>query len=131
MTLEGPIVAIDHVYYWTRHMDRAVAFYETILGLPVSRRAGDEWAEFQAEGIRLALHGTEEVSTPPSGTVVFRVADLDEARWVLQQRGVVFDGHESEVPGVARFTTFHDPDGNLLQLIEYRSAGASPGSSAR
>lgn len=131
MSPEGPIVAIDHVYYWTHDMDRAVAFYEIVLGLPVSRRAGNEWAEFQVEGIRLALHGTEEASTPPSGTVVFRVEDLDEARWALQQRGVVFDGQESEVPGVARFTTFHDPDGNLLQLIEYRPSGASPGSSAR
>jgi catechol 2,3-dioxygenase-like lactoylglutathione lyase family enzyme len=131
MTPEGPIVAIDHVYYWTRDMDRAVAFYETTLGLPVSRRAGNEWAEFQAGGISLALHGTEEASMPPSGTVVFRVEDLDEARWALEQRGVVFDGHESEVPGVARFTTFRDPDGNLLQLIEYRPTGAPPASSAR
>jgi catechol 2,3-dioxygenase-like lactoylglutathione lyase family enzyme len=129
MTSEGPIVAIDHVYYWTRDMDRAVAFYETVLGLAVSSRAGNEWAEFRAGPVRLALHGTEETSMPPSGTVVFRVEDLDEARWALQQRGVVFDGHESEVPGVARFTTFHDPDGNLLQLIEYRTSGASPGSS--
>jgi catechol 2,3-dioxygenase-like lactoylglutathione lyase family enzyme len=131
MTPEGPIVAIDHVYYWTRDMDRAVAFYETTLGLRVSRRSGNEWAEFRAEGISLALHGTEEPSTPPSGTVVFRVEDLDEARWALEQRGVVFDGHESEVPGVARFTTFHDPDGNPLQLIEYGLSGASPDSSAR
>ena len=113
-------MAIDHVYYWTRDMDRAVAFYETSSVCRCRERAGNEWAEFQAEGVRLALHGTEEASTPPSGTVVFRVEDLDEARWALQQRGVVFDGHESEVPGVARFTTFHDPDGNLLQLIEYR-----------
>jgi catechol 2,3-dioxygenase-like lactoylglutathione lyase family enzyme len=87
MTPKGPIVAIDHVYYRTRDMDRAVAFYETILGLAVSSRAGNEWAEFRAEGVRLALHGTEEASTPPSGTVVFRVEDLDEARWALQQRG--------------------------------------------
>jgi len=42
----------------------------------------------------------------------------------------VFDGHESEVPGVARFTTFRDPDGNPLQLIEYRPTGAPPASSA-
>ena len=55
---------------------------------------------------------------PPSGTVVFRVDDLDEAKWGLGQRGVVFDGHESEVPGFAR-ATFHDPDGNAIQLIEY------------
>ncbi len=68
--------------------------------MPVANRAGNEWAEFQAGPVRLALHGTEERSVPASGTVVFRVDDLDEARWALQQRGVVFDGHESEVAGV-------------------------------
>ena len=47
------------------------------------------------------------------------VPDLDEAKWTMKQRGVVFDGHESEVPGFARFATFHDPDGNAVQLIEY------------
>jgi catechol 2,3-dioxygenase-like lactoylglutathione lyase family enzyme len=115
----GPIGALDHIYYWTRDMDRAVAFYGTVLGLPVSSRSGDEWAEFQAGPIRLALHRTEDTSVPPSGTVVFRVPDLDEARWSLEQRGVMFDGHESEVPSVARFATFRDPDGNPVQLIEY------------
>ena len=115
----GPIGALDHIYYWTRDMDRAVAFYEAVLGLPVSSRSGDEWAEFRAGPIRLALHRTEDTSVPPSGTVVFRVPDLDAARWSLEQRGVVFDGHDSEVPAVARFATFHDPDGNPVQLIEY------------
>jgi catechol 2,3-dioxygenase-like lactoylglutathione lyase family enzyme len=119
MVPEGPLEGIDHVYYWTRDMDRAVAFYGDVLGLPLAHRAGNEWAEFQAGPVRLALHGTEEASVVPSGTVVFRVDHLDEARWALQQRGVNFDGHESEVPGFARFATFHDPDGNPLQLIEY------------
>ena len=119
MAPEGPLRGIDHVYYWTRDMDRAVSFYGEVLGLPVANRAGNEWAEFQAGPVRLALHGTEERSVPASGTVVFRVDDLDEARWALQQRGVVFDGEESEVAGLARFTTFHDPDGNPMQLIEY------------
>jgi catechol 2,3-dioxygenase-like lactoylglutathione lyase family enzyme len=119
MSPEGPLEGIDHVYYWTRDMDRAVTFYGDVLGLPVAHRAGNEWAEFQAGPVRLALHGTEEASVPPSGTVVFRVDHLDEARWALQQRGVVFDGPESEVPGSARFATFHDPDGNPVQLIEY------------
>ena len=120
MSAGGPLEGIDHVYYWTRDMDRAVTFYGDVLGLPVAHRSGDEWAEFQAGPVRLALHGTEEPSLPTSGTVVFRVDDLDEARWALQERGVVFDAHESEVPGFARFATFHDPDGNPVQLIEYR-----------
>jgi predicted enzyme related to lactoylglutathione lyase len=115
----GPLESVDHVYYWTRDMDRAVAFYGDVLGLTISSRAGNEWAEFDAGPVRLAIHGTDEAELPPSGTVVFRVADLEKARWALEQRGAVFDGHESEVPGLARFTTLHDPDGNPIQLIEY------------
>jgi catechol 2,3-dioxygenase-like lactoylglutathione lyase family enzyme len=121
MPTEGPTKGIDHVYYWTRDMDRAVAFYQDVLGLPVAHRAGDEWAEFQAGAVRLALHATGEDELPASGTVVFRVDDLDEARWTLQQRGATFDGHESEVSGFARFATLRDPDGNPVQLIEYLS----------
>ncbi len=121
MPSDGPLEGLDHVYYWTRDMDRAVAFYGEVLGLPLVQRAGNGWAEFQAGAVRLALHGTDEAELPPGGTVVFRVSDLEAARWSLQQRGVVFDGHESEVSGFARFTTFHDPDGNPIQLIEYLS----------
>jgi len=119
MQPEGPLQGIDHIYYWTRDMERAVTFYRDVLGLSIANRAGNEWAEFQAGPVRLALHATEDPSLPASGTVVFKVDDLDEARWALQQRGVVFDGHESEVPGFARFATLHDLDGNPVQLIEY------------
>jgi catechol 2,3-dioxygenase-like lactoylglutathione lyase family enzyme len=113
-------LAFDHVYYWTRDMDRAVAFYEGTLGLELVHRSGDGWAEFRAGPVKLALHGIEGDDLPAGGTIVFRVEDLDAARWALQQRGVAFDGHEAEVPGVGRFDTFHDPDGNPVQLIEYR-----------
>jgi catechol 2,3-dioxygenase-like lactoylglutathione lyase family enzyme len=112
----GPI---DHVYYWTRDMDAAVAFYTNVLGLTLLRREGDGWAELEASPLRLALHGTEDEERPGSGTVVFRVDDLDEARWALEQRGASFEDHVGEVEGFARFATFRDPDGNPLQLIEY------------
>ncbi|MEO8476411.1 MAG: VOC family protein [Actinomycetota bacterium] len=111
----GPL---DHVYYWTRNMDAAVAFYADIVGLTLVRRDGDEWAEFEAGPIRLALHGSD--STVASGTVVFRVDDLDETQWTLQQRGVRFDDYVGEVEGFARFVTFRDPDANPVQIIEYR-----------
>jgi predicted enzyme related to lactoylglutathione lyase len=116
----GPSLGIDHVYYWTRDMDRAIAFYRDVLGLELTYRAGNGWAEFAAGPVRLGLHGTEESELPPGGTVVFRVDDLDEAAASLGRRGAVFDGQEAEVPGVGRFATFHDPDGNPVQLIEYR-----------
>ncbi len=110
---------IDHVYYWTRDMDAAVVFYRDVVGLELVRRDGGEWAEFSAGGTRLALHGTTD-EVPGSGTVVFRVDDLDDARAELGARGARFDGFVGEVEGFARFATFHDPDGNPLQLIEYR-----------
>lgn len=114
----GPL---DHVYYWTRDMDRAVAFYTGVVGFGLARRAGDEWAELDAGPIRFALHGTDD--EPPGsggGTVVLRVEDLDAARWALEQRGAVFDPHGGgEVEGFARFATFRDPDRNPVQIIEY------------
>jgi catechol 2,3-dioxygenase-like lactoylglutathione lyase family enzyme len=112
--LEG----IDHVYYWTGDMDRAVAFYTDVVGLELVRRSGDQWAEFDAGPVRLALHGTND-TVPPSGTVVFRTDDLDGARLRLEASGAVFDDHVGEVEGFARFATFRDPDQNPVQVIEY------------
>lgn len=114
----GPI---DHVYYWTRDMDASVAFYRDVVGLTLVRRDGNEWAEFEAGPVRLALHGSDEPSARGGGTIVFRVDDLDGTRWVLEQRGADFSEHVGEVEGFARFATFHDPDGNPLQIIEYRT----------
>jgi predicted enzyme related to lactoylglutathione lyase len=112
----GPV---DHVYYWTRDMARAVAFYTDVVGLTLRHRAGDEWAELEAGPIRFGLHGTEG-DLPESGTMVLRVEDLDAARRTLEDRGVAFDDYVGEVEGFARFATFRDPDGNPVQLIEYR-----------
>jgi catechol 2,3-dioxygenase len=113
------IGAVDHVYYWTRDMDRAVAFYRDVVGFTMAHRAGDEWAEFDAGSVRFALHGTDGEPSG-SGTVVLRVDDLDAARRSLEDRGVAFDAYVGEVEGFARFATFRDPDGNPVQLIEYR-----------
>ena len=112
------IGAIDHVYYWVRDMDAAVAFYRDVLELPFVRRDGDGWAEFDAGPIRLALHGAD-APTPASGTVVFRVPDLDAVRFALRARGADIDDAVGEVEGFARFVTVRDPDRNPVKLIEY------------
>ena len=114
----GPV---DHVYYWTRDLDAGVVFYRDVVGLPLLRRAGNEWAEFDAGPVRFALHGTDEDPAPAGGTVVLRVDDLDAARRDLEQRGAAFDAFLGEVEGFARFATFRDPDGNPVQIIEYRA----------
>lgn len=107
---------IERVWFWVADMDRALKFYTEALGLELVRRYGDEWAELACEPVRLALHGGDD--REPGGTVAFEVEDLDEARFALELRGVVFEPHAGEVEGVARFVSFADPDGNRLQLIE-------------
>lgn len=117
--------ALDHVYYWVTDMDRAVAFYRDVLGLPLLRQDGPSWAVLDAGGIRLALHGTLEDRPMETGgaTAVFRVDDLDVARAGLEERGVTFEERAGEVEGLARFATFLDPDGNRVQIIEYENNG--------
>lgn len=112
---------LNHVYYWTSEMGRAVDFYENTLGLKLIRRDGDSWAEFDAGPVHFALHGEVEQhsSSPGGGTAVFEVDDLDAARHGLEERGVRFDEHIGEVAGYARFASFPDPDGNTVQIIEY------------
>lgn len=113
------LAGLDHVWFWVADMDRAVAFFRDALGLELRMRHEDTWAEFEAGGVRIGLHGAGEGAPEPGGTAVFRVDDLDLTRAALEDRGVAFDDHLGEVPGYARYASFSDPDGNRFQLIEY------------
>ena len=118
------IERLHQVAMTATNLDASVAFYRDVVGLPLIRRAGDEWAEFDAGAVRLALHGAVHGHAPPPGgaTAVFLVDDLDDARGALTARGVTF-GHEGGVEGYARFLAFADPDGNTVQIIEYEPGG--------
>src|SRR5437867_2925795 len=111
---------LDLVFYWVSDMDRAVSFYADFLGLPIARRDGNDWAEFDAGGRRFALHGAApgQPVAPGGAAAVFTVGDLDEAKAALAARGVLPE-HEGDVSSYARFASFHDPDRNVFQLIEY------------
>ncbi len=44
-------------------MNRSVAFYEGVLGLEMSQRAGNDWAQFTVGNTEIGLFG--ELATPP------------------------------------------------------------------
>ena len=109
----------DLVYLFVTDMERAIAFYRDTLELELLYSTGDEWAQFRAGPLQLALHGTAHVAHRVGGTIAFTVSDLDASKVQLASRGVVL-GHEGGGEGRGpRFVEFADPDGNMLALFEY------------
>jgi len=99
--------------------------YTRLIELPRFTREelGEQLEGIMADPPRAELvervYARSEGNAPHGGTAVFRVDDLDLAKTALEQRGVAFHEHLGEVPGIARYASFDDPDGNSMQLIEY------------
>jgi predicted enzyme related to lactoylglutathione lyase len=108
---------IDTVFYQVCSMDRAIDFYEGVLGLTLLRREGSDWAELQAGDMVLALSG--ELATRPhqgGATVVLRASDIAAVDRHLAEHGV--QRGPVEDMGGARMLQFFDPDGNEIVALE-------------
>ena len=121
-------------------LDRAVAFYEEDIGLPLAhffpeRRVAFFWIGAPGR----AMLGLWEAGTMPitvSQHVAFEVSlpDLHKAPERLKQAGIEardFAGQLTEEPVVlawmpAASVYFHDPDGNLLEFITMLPDGPRP-----
>ncbi len=104
-------------------MERAVAFYRDVLGLPLLERE-EGCALFDAGGgalFELWPQGlaSAEMKQPErqSLRVALRVENLAAAVSELQARGVRFCGEMGEYKG-ARWINFADPEGNRWELKE-------------
>lgn len=108
---------LDTVFTWVTDLDRAVEWYSK-LGIGPGDRYG-AWQDMEVEGAaRFALHQGNRPSGPSTAVPSFRVQDLDGEIRRLASLGI-----EPSEPGItdtgeARFTTFTDPDGNQVQLLE-------------
>lgn len=97
---------------------RAAQYYRDTLGLQrLPQHAGPP--HFQVGDTFLAMFERSE-STAASGTPVFAfgVDDLDVVMSALTARGVVFESGVHQ-DGEARWTAFHDSEGNLLELVQF------------
>jgi catechol 2,3-dioxygenase-like lactoylglutathione lyase family enzyme len=121
----GPI---GQIHVSVTDVDRAVAFYRDLLGIPfLFRVPGQPMAFFDCDGVRLYLGKPESEEFRSNPILYFRVEDIEEAHDALIDRGVSF----SETPHVVHRTedaelwmaAFKDPDGNNLVLMAERPAG--------
>src|SRR5215217_2098744 len=109
-TQARPLVSrLNVVYLYVRELERSLAFYRDLLGIPLEGAAG--WVEAQLGSTRFALHLAHEgVGELGSGTVHldFEVASLDAAIERLRSAGV--DVHETMRDAWGAAAQVVDPD---------------------
>ena len=106
---------VDFLSVPTRDIERAVAWYSEVFGLPASEHIK---GEVETPNVTLSFWNPEadgEEFQPNVAGIGLRVPDVEEARRELEARGVEFigDTHDS---GVCLMGFCKDPDGNTVIL---------------
>jgi catechol 2,3-dioxygenase-like lactoylglutathione lyase family enzyme len=113
------VTGVDFTIIPTTDIDRAVDFYENVLGLERSKQWGDRPAhEFETGNLTIALVDMSAFGqefSPHRAPLAFRVDDVPAARAELESRGVKFNGDTID-SGVCHQAIFQDPDGNTLDI---------------
>lgn len=118
---------VSYAIVFVSDMDRSVAFYRDVIGLPL-RFESPGWTEFATGEATLALHASEPAGTGagdpedlPAGRCRpgFEVEDLDAFHARVTGRGVSCVRDPETVFG-ARVAVYRDPDGLSLSVGEAR-----------
>lgn len=107
------------VVLFTPDLARQQEFYHQRLGLTPSA-SSSRWVQFATSEAALALRALPEGSAPRI-EIGFDVKSLDERLAQLAQRGVTPLG-DIEQSADCRIARVADPDGNIVQLVERKSA---------
>jgi len=108
-------LGIDTVFVWVTDLEGSLDWYLRF-GIEPGPRHGD-FQRMQTEGARFALHQGRRPTGDPTAVVGFGVVSLETEIERLDGLGIVpIDGITDT--GSARFTTFADPDGNQIQLVQ-------------
>jgi lactoylglutathione lyase len=112
---------ISHLVVYVANMENSIEFYHEILGLPI-RMQSDHWTEVggSENGVFIGLHPTQKkiVASDYSIDIAFQVEDIRDEREQLEQRGVVFYDEITQISPTSWYTSFRDPDGNNLSIVQ-------------
>jgi len=119
---EFGLTTIGQIAIPVNDVDRAIAFYQGVLGMKFLFKAPPGLGFFDCNGVRLLVDAAAEDSIVKySNIIYFKVEDIQEAYNQLEDRNLVF---EQKPHLVARMPDhdlwmafFRDPDDNLLALM--------------
>ncbi len=97
-------------------MDNSIKFYTETLGLKLTSRYGDHWADIEGPGISIWLHpANKDIKTGNNLSIGFKVNNLERSVASLEKKGVQFKLNDDDKVRLAYFT---DPDNNALYLAQ-------------
>ena len=111
------MIIIAFVSYPVANLDRAVEFYQKVLGIePLFHR--EDWAEFKLEGQRFALKKENILQKEHVGAIVYFMAKpLQEFIDRIEGFGAKILG-SVEMHSYGKLARFKDPEGNIFGLYE-------------
>jgi catechol 2,3-dioxygenase-like lactoylglutathione lyase family enzyme len=109
---------VDFVDIPSRDVERSIAFYRDVLGLPQNPH---DPTELEAGNVTLAIWKPQDqgVEFPKSAAhgIALRVPDVAEARAELEAKGVEFIGPvQSDPHSGNRWSHFRAPDGYVYEI---------------
>ena len=112
------ITGIDASYYLTKDLNKATAFYTSLLGFEPTVSIPEtvsEWT-FSKDGTTFGLYQPDDASDwHPSGGLLFHVDDIKASRAAAEAIGSKFEEHQEETP-VCFMAFGTDPEGNNFIL---------------
>jgi predicted enzyme related to lactoylglutathione lyase len=125
-----PLGPIMQILVPVTDVDRAVAFYQDVLGLPLLFRFPGN-AFFDAHGVRLYLAQPTEPGFDGAASIYFRVDDVTGTLELLEARGATVRERPEIVFGTDDYDLWiafvNDPDGNNIGLIREAPKGIMRG----
>jgi lactoylglutathione lyase len=116
-------VKLDYTILVVDDLDRAVAFYEQVVGFTLDHRSGP-YAQFATGTTRFALYEraamaeTLGVGDPPPFEIGCKVADIDTAYAELVAAGATPAVEPTDRPWGQRTAYVRDPDGHYVELAQ-------------
>ena len=119
------IQSLGHVVIKVRNQQRAEAFYNGLLGIPIAARFPPLSMTFFTLGnhhdFAVAAVGDDVLDAPANSPGLFHVAfkigtridELREAKLQLEAAGLKVEAYDHEV---SKSIYFNDPDGNTIEL---------------
>lgn len=120
------IIAMNPIILFVKDFETSLSFYRNILGLKMTHivEPHEDFATFDVGGTVFALHGGFKGKVGEGNVALhFVVKNINAEVKKLKMKGVKFTKRIKKMPWGAYQTSFLDPDGNEMDIIQHPKGG--------